>query len=246
VPSASRRPLALVLGLAAAAAAGVSVSGCQTTQDAAARIHVRSARELAGREKLKLGEPSKTVKAGDVTVVSDGVRYAVAVALHNTGSQPAHDLPLGVGVRGTDGYLNDEHSSYFQTHIPALDAGQQTTWVYTAKGKPPAGDVFAEVGSKQSAEVDSAGGLPELDLSGLKLESGDSGTAEVEVSNPTDYPQYDLDVFAWATKDGGYVAGGRASAGDLEPDETERVKVRLIGDAKGAELHVAAPPTIFE
>jgi hypothetical protein len=222
------------------------MSGCQTTQDAAARIHVRSARELAGREKLKLGEPSKTVKARDVTVLSGGDRYAVAVALDNTGGQPAHDLPLGVGVRGTDGFLNEDHSSYFETHIPALDAGQQTTWVYTAKGKPPTADAFAAVGSQQSAEVDSASGLPELDVSALRLESRDSGSAEVDVSNPTGYPQYDLDVYAWATKDGRYVAAGRASAGDLEPDETERVKVRLIGDAKGAELHVAAPPTIFE
>ena len=42
------------------------------------------------------------------------------------------------------------------------------------------------------------------------------------------------------------VAGAFASAGDLESGETETVDLDLIGDAKGAEVHISAPPTIYQ
>ena len=65
-------------------------------------------------------------------------------------------------------------------------------------------------------------------------------------SNNVGFTQFDLAVFAWATEGDRIVAGGFADAGDLEDGETENLTVSLIGDPKGAELHVSAPPTIFE
>jgi hypothetical protein len=251
VRSANRPIAALGLGLAAGSvAAGVALSGCQTTQEAAARIHVRSARELASREKLDLGKPSQTVEVADVTLLESDGRQAVAVELRNTGSEPAHDLPLAVGVRDSNGdrvYLNREHGPYFQSHIPALGAGERATWVYTDKDLVQgAHDAFAEVGADPSAAVDRPPSLPALDLSAVQPTAGNPDRIRFDVSNPTELPQYDLDTYAWATKAGQVVAAGRASAGDLEPDETEPVSLSLVGAPKGAELHVSAPPTIFE
>ena len=53
-------------------------------------------------------------------------------------------------------------------------------------------------------------------------------------------------MFAWVTKDDRYLAAGAATAGDLDADESEPVAVKLIGDPADGDVHVSAPPTIFQ
>jgi hypothetical protein len=233
-------PLACVLAV-------VVLTGCNTTQDKAARLHIRSQRILAGREGVKVRELDKNVDVVKASLVESDGDAAIAVTLKNNGSQPVNDLPVVVGVRTADGkqaYLNESKGAYFQAHIPALAAGEQTTWVYTGKDAIPAADsVFAKVGVAPSPPVATATQVPKLEVSAI---DSSSDKVEATVSNDTGFPQYDLAVYAWASKGGEYVAAGTASVGDLEAGDSAHVALKLVGNADGADLHVSAPPTIFE
>jgi hypothetical protein len=88
--------------------------------------------------------------------------------------------------------------------------------------------------------------LPEIEVGAPTVDAKDPSKVTVTVSNDAGFTQYDLPVFVWATKGDHYVAGAFESAGDLENGESEDLSLDLIGDAKGAELHVSAPPTIYQ
>ena len=79
-----------------------------------------------------------------------------------------------------------------------------------------------------------ASSVPQVDVADPEPAPGDPGKVRVDVSNEIGFVQYELEVFAWATRGDRLVAAGAASAGDLEPGETEPVTVKLIGDPKGA------------
>lgn len=247
----SASPLIVCLSaLGGLVVAGV-LTGCDTTQNAAARLKISNTRTLASREPTRVRELAENVEVVETALLQSDDGTAIAVTLRNTGSEPINDLPLLVGVRTADGkrdYLNDgKDVPYFQAHAPALAGGEEATWVYTAKGEVAGADsAFAEVGKAPSPPVTVASSLPTVDVSGVRASADDPAKVELEVSNDIGFPQYDLNVFVWATKDGRYVAAGKAAAGDLEPDEAEPVTVKLIGDPKDGELHVFAPPTIFQ
>jgi hypothetical protein len=245
VPSASSPvTTGLVVASLLAALAG---AGCDTTQQKAARLRIQSKRVLAGREGVKVKQVDHDVVVVDATVLKGDGDGAIAVTLRNDSDGPVNDLPVLVGVRtpgGKDMLLNEDKGPYFQAHIPALAAGEQTTWVYTSKDAlPNAGEAFAKVGVAPSEPVATATEVPQLAVSAIHAHHG---KVEATVSNDTDFPQYDLAVYAWAEKNDKYVAAGRTTAGDLDAGESDRIALRLIGDADDADVHVSAPPTIFE
>jgi hypothetical protein len=212
----------LVLGFAA----------CDTTQDKAARLAVRSDRQ-SDRKPIQVHRVDHQVKVVRASLVRGSGGAAVAVTLRNTGSTPVNDLPILVGVKtaaGSDQPLNgDGHLPYFQAHAPAIAPGQEATWVFTTEDDlASARSAYAKVGV--DTDSDSTGG----------------DTVQATVSNDTGLPQYDLAVYAWADRDGHLVAAGHAQISDLNAGDASTVKVALIGDAKGADVHVAAPPTIFQ
>jgi len=85
--------------------------------------------------------------------------------------------------------------------------------------------------------------VPQLDVTGARVVKG---SAVAEVSNPTGVPQYKLEVYAWAQKGGRYVAAGHADLSFLNGGDTATVHVPLVGDPRGARIHVEAPPSIFQ
>ena len=243
----SASPITVIALAALCPLAALALAGCETTQDAAARLKVRSERTLAGRNPVAIDRPAQGVRVVDAALVRGDGDAAVVVELENDGDQPVNDLPIAVGVKTAGGkrYLNDGRNlPYFQTHAPALAAGESGTWVFAAKDPVDDGTAFAEVGAGADPPITVASTVPELDLGSVSGPDGSKAT--VEVSNPVGYPQYDLTVFAWVTKGDRYLAAGTAPAGDLEPDETEPVAVKLIGDPAGGEVHASAPPTIFQ
>jgi hypothetical protein len=83
------------------------------------------------------------------------------------------------------------------------------------------------------------------------LEVGDSpgrggSSVQAEVTNDTGIPQYNLDVYAVARRGGRYVAAGRANLEHLGVDSTVHLSLSLIGDARGTQVQVFAPETLFE
>ena len=254
MPSASVTITLLAMSSLLAAAALV---GCTSTQQTATWLHIRSERELDRRKAIDVKQADPGLHVVRSAVIRGAGGTAIAVDLRNQGSKPVNDLPLAVGVktpRGETTYLNDQgHLPYFEAHAPALAPGQEGTWVYTTTRALPAGSAVARVGVAASPPT-TASRVPELEITGVstseaKREKGkppSPATVEAEIDNDTGMTQYDVAVYAWAEKGGRYVAAGGGTAGDLDAGEGTTVKLELVGDPDGAEVHVAAPPTIFQ
>ena len=237
---------------AAAGAAGLAalagLTACQTTQDAAARIALRNERILSSRHPVEVGRANPRVKVLRTAVVRDGKRTAVVVRLRNTGRRPLNDQPLSVGVTLGSGRrvsLTKRPVDYFQGHAPALAPGATTTWVFTTadKGARGARRASIEVGVARKPPT-VAPSVPRLKVQ--KVEREGSSKLAVTVDNTTGVPQYDLDVYAWASRGGRYVSAGRVSVLHIGTGETEKVDLNLVGDPHGATVHVAVPPTMFQ
>jgi hypothetical protein len=130
---------------------------------------------------------------------------------------------------------------YFQSHLPAVAPGATFTFVYQARRPLPSGIPTVQIGTPRHPPT-TASSLPQLEMSS-KLSS--KQTATVELKNPTSIPQYDVEVYAAASRDGKVVAAGAAPLAFLNGGATASVHVPLVGDTKGARIQVFAPPTIF-
>jgi hypothetical protein len=221
-----------------------AVSGCATTQDANKRGSIQADRTLASRKPLVLHGTDRDVQVVRTSVVSAKDGSAIVVALRNRGDSPVNDLPIEVGTRGGGPLNAGRNVPYFQSHAPAIASGAEATWVYVTKEKLGSGPVYARVGTP-AAGAPRAGRVPELDVADSATPK-EAGTVVAEVANDTGVPQYELDVYAVARRGGRYVAAGRASLSHLGVDQTARLTLRLIGDAKGSHVQVYAPPTLFE
>jgi hypothetical protein len=227
-----------LLGLA------VTVSGCATTQDANKRASITADRTLASRKSLVLRGTDRDVRVVSTSVVNGRRGSAIVVVLRNRGDHPVNDLPIEVGPRGGQAVNTRPNVPYFQSHAPAIAAGEEATWVYVSRRPLHASRAFARVGPPAKPPLTTAGRVSELKTE----DSGTAGDSSVlaRITNDLGIPQYDLDVYAVARKGGRYVAAGRANLEHLGVSKTERVKLPLIGDAKGARIQVFAPQTLFE
>lgn len=238
-------------------AAGV-LSGCTTTQQTAERLHIQYERKDAGHRPIDVKRTDPNVRVVRSAIVRGPGGAAIALTLRNTAGEPVNDLPLAVGVKAPGGgtsFVNDQgRIPYFQAHAPAIGPGDETTWVFTSDKPLPSGEPVARVGAPPAKPLVVASSVPQLDVEGVSSagakgkgsKSPSQTTVEAEVANHTGMPQYDLAVYAWAEKGGRYVAAGQGSIQDLSTNETARVNLKLVGDPRGAQIHVAAPPTIFQ
>jgi hypothetical protein len=168
------------------------------------------------------------------------------VTLRNVGHHPLNDLPILVGVRhgGADVPVNRNGSfRYFEAHTPGLAPGRNTTWVLTAPSKKvPSGEPVVRVGRAHDPPTRAAS-LPQIGVSDVRTQRS---TVSARVDNDAGFPQYDLAVYAWAKRDGRFVAAARKPIGDLGTGKQQPVRLDLVGDPGKAHVHVSAPPTIFE
>jgi hypothetical protein len=232
----------LALGAASLLVLAAAVSGCATTQDSNERASIQADRTLASREPLALKGSDREVRVVSTSVVRGKDGSAIVVVLRNTGSKPVNDLPIEVGPEGGEPVNTRPNVPYFQSHAPAIGPGGEATWVYVSKDPLHADRAFARVGAPSSPPVTTAGHLSEIEAGG----SAHGSAVQAVVTNDIGIPQYDLDVYAVARKGGRYVAAGRASLEHLGVSKTARLRLPLIGDAKGAQVHVYAPQTLFQ
>jgi hypothetical protein len=68
---------------------------------------------------------------------------------------------------------------------------------------------------------------------------------QITVRNNSSIPQYQLPIYAIASRRGRYVAAGGTTIADLGGGAQVRLRVPLIGDPRGATVSLEAPPTIF-
>jgi hypothetical protein len=232
----------LALAGVAAVVLAAAVSGCATTQDANKRIDVRFNRTLDSRKPLELRGADRDVKVVRTAVVNGKEGSAIVVVLRNTGEDPVNDLPIEVGPRGGRPLNTAANVPYFQSHAPAIGPGDEVTWVYEAKDPIGSSQAFARVGAPPSTPLATAGRVSSLEARGKSAGS----EVRAEVTNDTGIPQYDLDVYAVARKDGRYVAAGRASLEHLGVSKSAHLSLPLVGDARGTQIQVFAPQTLFQ
>lgn len=238
----SAKSVALTMGIA------LPLAGCTTTMHAAQRERLESARQRAALQPTRVTSPNPLVSATRPIAIGSAGATALIVTVTNHGTHAVSDLPISVGYSAAGGarvYLNSgTNLSYFDAHLPAIRAGRALTWVYTTHRRLPAAvHTFARVGREPSAPAR----LTEMGVRiGVGYRAASSGRSlTVRLQNATGVPQYELQVYAYAGRDGHYVAAGSATVADLDSGASERVRLPLVG-ASTHQLHVDAVPTILQ
>jgi hypothetical protein len=259
----------LVLGL------GGLLAGCTTTMQEAARVQLNSARIRASELSTRVHVRGRAVRVSSVDLVSSASATAFVVRVRNRSERQLSDLPISVGVRvpgKPPRYLNAQSGRedfYFGAHLPVIAPGATLTWVYTLHRRlPAAARPIAIVGARPEPAVASSGDLPvvragarggAVSRSGAGARGGTrarggagaSNTAGAErlpvaVHNLSGVPQYQLQVYAFARRDGRYVAAGSLTVDELDGQASKTFQLGLVGRPGHGRVHVEALPTTLQ
>jgi hypothetical protein len=234
--------------LAATALVTVLLTGCVSTQTVASRARLVDARTIASQSRTVVtrANPAVTVRAPMVIRYPRGV--VIVVSVRNNSPRQLTDLPISVGVRTRSGraaYLNSSTTlDYFESHIAAIGPDARTEWVFTT-GVIPRGRAFATVGVPQLHPT-VARSLPSVAVS-VRATRTVAGVEILELSvlNRSVIPQYDLPVYAVASRNGREVAAGRTAVAHLGTRGTTTSTLALLGSSHYDALRLIASPTIF-
>jgi hypothetical protein len=239
--------LAGLLGIGAA----VAVSACQSSQAKNRTLEKQGATILKEEEGVTVKETSTIVKVLDTAVLSDANGAAVVVTLKNDSQQALRDVPISINVKDAKGesvFKNDDPGlDPPLVHVPQIMPGQTVDWVndqILATGTPKKVDV--KVGVSQETLPPNP---PQVEATPPKLKNDPVSGLQVEgdVTNDSGIPQTDLTLFAVARKGDQIVAAGRGGIDNIPADGGERpYHIYFIGDPKGAQVTVTAPPSTFE
>jgi len=237
----SASPIALGLALTA-------LAGCATTQQQASRLRLNDARLRASQLPVRVTTLDPGVRVKDVAILRSANQSAVVVRVQNAGARPLSDLPISVGLIARGGrrlYLNSSAGlDYFQTHLPGVPARGSLAWVFTTRRALPKGlRAFAAVGPPGPIAPAGAPALPRI----LVVRTGRSSGRglRVSVSNPSQVPQYQLQLYAVAHNGRREVGAAQATIAQLGSGASAEVQLKLVGDLAGASVALEAAPTIF-
>lgn len=250
-----RRAMATALVLA------IGLGGCVSTQHKNARAKLVADRTVEGRKPLWLGGRSRDVRVLHVEEVRGRHGGALVVTLRNGGASTLTDVPIAVGMRAGGDRRTELNGgrglAWFQTHVPAIGAGETTTWIYTTRRALPAGRPYAVAG-----RASAAGSLPRIaatvqrapETSRAAAEHGHAAARQrtapaavrVALANDSDVPQYGLQVYAVVRAGGRVVAAGATTVRHLGSRGRASARVALFGAPGGHTVRVHALPTIFE
>jgi hypothetical protein len=233
--------------LAVLALAALALAGCESTQAKSAKLE-RVAQKSKHETGLVVGEQSKDIKVEGTTMLQDSGGAATVVELRNDSSGSLVGLPISVQV------LDKASKPLYANDAPGLDSslvsvasiapGETLEWVNDqVTVASPGGSVVAKIGA--GAKPGPAA-LPKLDVTGLEAAGDASGDQAItgDVTNRSQVEQRRLVVYVTARKGEKVVAAGRAIVERLAPGKAAHFSVFPIGDANGAALSAAAPPTV--
>ena len=240
----------LAAALLALPALALAVSACESTQAKSARLKADGAQQLAAERGLDVRSQNPDVKVLATAVVHDENGAAVVVELRNRTQRPLGRVPVAIDVRDGDGetvYANDvpglDPSLVEATGVPA---GGELLWVndqVATNGTPTS--VEAVVGRERGAPTRE---LPRIAAGAPRLATDSVTGVEAigRVTNRSRVDQRRLVVSVVARRGGKVVAAGRSIVARLAAGKSAPYHVFFIGDPRGAQLAVAAPPTVLE
>ena len=224
-----------------------ALSGCESTVDRAKKADQQGSKAFE-RKGLEIGAANRDAEVTGTTVLHDANGAAVVIAVRNRGARLLTDVPIAIDVLDAKGavvYRNDTPGlQASQRSIALLPPGKEVLWVndqVVSTGGEPA-KVRAKLGAAPASAKRS---IADLDLSGVDL-AGDavSGLAASGViTNATGAEQRSVTISAVAEKAGRIVAAGRAIVPLLKPGAHTKFQTFFIGDPRGADLTLTAPPT---
>jgi len=229
------------------------LTGCDSTEQKAARARLNAMRVIASQSRTVVGRRNPDVRVVGVTLLRGTGGVAITVRLRSTATHPLNDLPVAVGLvvkGGRKVYLNAAANLYyFKTHLASIGAHSSVTWVYTTAGQLPASArPFAAVGAKASVPPTTVRVLPRIEVAtpGSPIPFSRGSQLRVTVTNPSAVPQYQLQVYALGLERGRYVAAGRATVGHLGTGSSETIALTLLGARRPASVELEALPTMFQ
>jgi hypothetical protein len=238
-----RRTALLLLALA--------LTGCETTAERSARLERAAKQAAASRparsEPASLARPSLHVRVLGTTLLRTSHGAAAAVTLRNDSSDALKEVPLELRLTDAHGrtvFQNDSAGSEGAlVSVPSIPAHAQLTWVDDQlPAKSDASAVSASVGTARAV----VGAAPVLAVAGVHLtEEGSNGGAAGTIRNRSKAAQLHLVVFAVARRGTRIVAAGRAVLADVGAGSSAPFQVFFVGDARGAQLQISAPPVTF-
>lgn len=227
-----------------------ALAGCESSQDKSARLAAAGSTLLSSEKGLVVREQNADVQAAETAVVSDENGAAVVVTLRNRSARPVGRVPIAIDLAGASG------KSVYRNDTPGLDPSLVEATAVPAHGEvvwvddqivptAPPKSVAAKVGQTKG---DTPRELPRIELADpvLKDDAVTGVEAVGRVTNASDVEQKRLVVFCVARKGGKVVAAGRAIVDRLAAGKHKEFHIFFIGDPRGAQLSVAAPPTVLK
>lgn len=235
-------------GWAALALATLALSGCETTAERSAKLQRQAKRVTLTEKGLSITRESSDVKVLGATIVRGSEGSAAVVTLQNHSSRTLRGVPLAITVRDSGG------RTLFQNNGPGLEAAlvsvaslgphRTIAWV---DDQLPAGSAPASVSARVGQAPALSGSLPKLTIAGARLSEDPSNglVASGTISNRSSIAQTSLVLFGVARRAGRIVAAGRGVLPELAAGASAPFQVFLVGDGRGAQLLLSAPPTSF-
>ena len=236
---------ALVIGLAA-----LSLAGCESTQSKSARLESEGITKLAAEKGLVVEKPNAGIEVVETVGLEDENGAAAVVVMKNRTAKAMRNVPIAINALGKSGKSvfknNTPGLEDALTSIAALPPGEETAWVNDQL--VPTGPV-----AKIKAVAGEEGGVfpsnvPELEVGPPELYedpvSGVEATGRVE--NRSGVDQRLLTLYCIARRSGRIVAAGVGRIERLRAGKRANYHIFFIGNPRGAELTVIAPPTTPE
>jgi hypothetical protein len=239
-----------ILGFAAAVLAGPILTACESTQDKAKKIQAENAKLLASERGISVTKPFKDVNVLGTTVLHDQYGDAIVVEVRNESNRTLLNMPILIDLRDAKGksvYRNDVPGlDPALTHVPLLRPGENFDWVndqLSPTGMPKSAKVM--VGAPEGTAPKQ---LPEIEVGSAEIESSPQGVlARGKVTNKSQIDQLKLVLYAVARSGGKVVAAGRGQFKNLKAGGNPGdYNIFFIGDPRGAEVTVTAPPSVLE
>jgi len=231
--------------VAACGLAAISFAACQSTEQESAELARVGGAQPAGPAALALGASNRSVRASQVTLVSEPGRLAVAARLTNASARAQANVPLLVTVTGRGGktlYTNGTGGIEASLQRIALLRGGQSAWWVDDQvlSSQPASAARLRAGTGSSGA--GAGGIAVSTSAPQITRQGGVATLAASLVNRSSTAHSKVPVYAVAVRGGRVVAAGRAVVPILpgHPGASVTFQIVLVGNPAGASLQLDA------